>query len=451
MKGYAGLAAAALLWGCAAYRPLPLAGGDAALAPPVAAILARDAAAIDRPFLPPAPIDLAAPLDAKAIAVIAVIANPDLKAQRARAGVADAQAFAARLLPDPSFSLGADKVISGPDPFANLVGALALNLNALRTRHVDVAKTRAEARQVRLDLAWAEWQTAGQARIQAARILALTHSFALARESRDAAQSLLDRTLRAAGRGDLAADQVQAQRTAAFDAAERYRAAEQDLAAARLELTRLLGLPPETTIRLAPEPEPAAPPDAARLFAIARKERADLRALEAGYAAEEAAVHKAVLDQFPALNLTLNASRDTSNNLTLGPAVDFTLPLWNRNRGGIAVERATRAALKAEYDARLFQTRAEIATAVSGISVARAQRAALLRDIPPLARIAEASRRAADRGDLAPAAAETTEQALRDKQILLNQSERDIAEQMIALELLTGTPGEMWARDMGTG
>ncbi len=445
MRKAAFLSIAALaLSACATYRAAPLSDDRAVLAAPVAAILARDAAMIDRPYLTPTTIDLSQPLDANAIATLAVLANPDLKAQRVRAGVADAQAFAARLLPDPTFGIGANKVLSGPDPLLDLASALGLDINALRTRGVRLAQAAAAGRQVRLDLAWAEWQTAGQARIQAVRIIGLERSLALALASRDAAQSLLDRNLRAAGRGDLSADQVQAARLAALDAQERARTAERDLGAARFELAKLLGLPPSTPLRLAPIAPDAAPPAAEVLFALAQGKRADLQALEAGYVAQEAALHKAILDQFPNLTLTINANRDSAGNALLGPAVDFTLPLWNRNRGGIAIEQATRAALKAEYDARLFQTRAEIAAAVGGIMIARRQRDALLRDMPVLERFAVANRRAANRGDLALATAETAEQALRDKQALLAQSDQDIAEQAIALELLTGTPKETW-------
>lgn len=433
-----------LLAGCASYAPLPLKDGASTLDPPDMAALSQAAATIDRPYLKPVAIDLAQPLDPDAIAVIAVIANPDLKARRARAGISDAQAFAARLLPDPTLSIGVTPVLSGPDPFVDLANALALDLNALRTRGVTIAAARSAADQVHLDLAWAEWQTAGQARLQAARILGLERSAALAAVTRSAADAMLERTLRAAGRGDLAADQSNTARAAAFDAQDRQRTLDRDLAAARLELAKQLGLPPVTVIRLAPGTLPAPTLDAGSLFALARARRTDLKALEAGYASEEATLRKAVLDQFPTLGLTINGNRDSAGNTLLGPAVNFTVPLWNRNRGGIAIERATRAALKAEYDARLFQTRADIAAAVNGIGVARRQREALLRDLPAARHFAEASRQAADRGDLSQATAQTAEQALRDKQILLAQSEQDITEQTIALELLTGAPKETW-------
>ncbi len=437
---------AMLLTGCASYAPQPLATDPSVLAAPVAAALSRDAAAIARPYLAPTTIDLAEPLDGNAIATLAVINNPDLKAQRVRAGINDAQAFAARLLPDPTFSLGASRVLTGPDPFLDLASTLGLDLATLRSRGVRLAATRATLRQVRLDLAWAEWQTAGQARIQAARIQGLERSLVLATASRGVTQSLLDRTLRAAGRGDLPPDQLQAARIGAYDAQERVRVAERDLAAARFELVRLLGLPPGFALRLASAPVPLPPPAPATLFALATEKRADLQALAAGYEAQEAIVHKAILDQFPTLALTINGARDSAGNTLLGPVVDFTLPLWNRNRGGIAVEQATRAALKAEYDARLFQTRATIAAAVGGIAVAMTQRAAVLRDLPALQAFATASRRAATRGDLAPATADTAEQAVRDKQALVAQIEQDIAEQTIALELLAGTPKEDWPR-----
>lgn len=442
-RSNAALLGCLLLGACARYAPAPLAEHPIMLDSPTAAGLARTADR-SRPYLKPVTIDLAMPLDTNAIATIAVLANPDLKARRVRVGVEDAQVFDARLLPDPTLSLGAGKVLAGPDPLIDLVAALGFDLASLRARGVRLAQAKAARQQVRLDLAWAEWQTAGQARLQAVRIVSLERNVALTEASRGAARALLDRTARAAGRGDIAADQLQSARLAAADAEGKARAAEKDLAIAQFELTRLLGLPPATSLRLVVPSQPDRALDAQHLFEIARAGRTDLQALEAGYAAQEAAVHKAILDQFPTLGLTVNANRDTAGNTIVGPAVDFTLPLWNRNRGGIAVERATRAALKAEYDARLFQTRAEIAAAVSGITVARRQRDAALGDLPAIRRFAEATRRAADRGDLAASAAETAEQAMRDKQILLLQSEQDIAEQMIALELLTGMLREAW-------
>lgn len=436
-----------VLAGCAHYEPRPLTVDplhSSALQTPLNDILSRDAATITRPYLKPVALDLSAPLDPNAVAILAVIANPNLKAQRARAGVNDAQVFAAGLLPDPTFSFGVDHVLSGPDPFDNLAGALGFSLNALRTQKVQRAQAVAEARQVRLDLSWAEWQTACNARLQAVRVLALEQALANTRTSALASEALLARYLKAAGRGDISPDQVQSSRIAALDAQNNFRNMEVNLAAARSELHRLLGLPPDYALRLAPAVLPGPVPDADHLFALALADRSDLEALRSGYDAQEAAVRRAILDQFPNLDLTINGARDTGGNKLLGPSIAFTLPLWNRNRGGIAVANATREALHQEYDARLFQTRADIAAAVSGLTIARQQYEILRAGMPAIETFARASRRAAQRGDLALATADVAEQTLRDRQLLLLQSRQAIAEQTIALELLVGAPQESW-------
>jgi outer membrane protein TolC len=442
----AAIALALLVSGCARYRPAPLADPAAALAPPDIAIVSADAAGIDRPYLAPQSIDFARPLTPNALAVLAVLENPDLKAQRAKLGVTDAQAFAARLLPDPTVQGNFDKLLAGPDMFDAFGGQLAVDISQLRTANVTREGGEASQRQVRLDLAWAEWQTAGQARLLGVRILALQRQLGIARESAASAETLLAAASHAAGRGDLAAGDVDARRQAALDSADKARTAEADLVTARDSLNSLLGLPPGMILTLAEPPDPVAPPATDVLVAQAMTRRLDLQALRAGYASAEADVHKAVLNQFPTLSLTLAAGRDTSNNRTVGPAVGFTLPLWNRNRGGIATAAATREQLKAEYAARLFQTRADIATAVTALATVRQQRQALLAKMPAIRRFADESLRAAKRGDIAPAVAQTAAQSARDRLSTLSQLDQQIAEQTIALELLSGGPAEGWTR-----
>lgn len=434
----------ALLASCASYRPSPLNSPGAVLTAPDLAVLSTEAGKIERPFLKAQPIDFGKPLTPNALAVIAVLANPDLKALRLKAGVTDAQAFAARLLPDPTATIGFDKLISGTDPLNGFTGQLGLDLAALRKRRVTAQGAAAARLQVRLDLAWAEWQTGTAARLQGTRIAGLSRQIVYARASAASANALLERTQRAAGRGDVAASEVDARRLAALDAADKLRIIERDLGAARFELNKLLGLPPTVALNLAEPPEPASAPPADTLVMQAIDRRLDLQALRAGYGVAEADVHKAILDQFPNLSLTLAAARDTAGNFTLGPQIGFALPIWNRNRGGIAIARATRAQLHAEYDARLFQTRADIAAAVAGLAIARQQRADLVATLPRIEQFAGATDRAARRGDLAIAVAETAAQTLRDRQATLASLDQQIAESTIALELLSGGPSEAW-------
>jgi outer membrane protein TolC len=430
--------------GCARYGPRPLPSSDAILAAPAPAILSIEAQQIRRPYLEPQPVDLSKPLTPNALAVIAVLENPDLKAQRAKVGVTDAQAFAARLLPDPTFQANYDFLISGPDQYNGYGAQIGFDLNALRTRTVTREAGAAQERQVRLDVAWAEWNTAGQARLQGVRVFELERQVGLAEESARSAQELFDAVSRAAGRGDLSATDLDARRQSLLDAQSRLRKMQSDLVAARADLDKQLGLPPEVSLKLAPPAPSPDPPPPETLVAEAIARRLDLQGLRAGYEAGEANLHKAILEQFPNLSLSLAAASDTANNKTIGPAIGFTLPLWNRNRGNIAIATATRAQLRAEYEARVMQTRADIVAAVNGINALRQQRSDLTQQLPALQRYAAATRRAANRGDISMATAQTAEQAVRDRELAFLQLEQQIEEQTIALELLSGGPAEAW-------
>ncbi|MBW8836905.1 MAG: TolC family protein, partial [Burkholderia sp.] len=199
------------------------------LTEPNTALISADAQKIDRPYLAPEPIYMSAPLTPNALAILAVLLNPDLKALRAKTGVTDAQAFAAGLLPDPSFQASFDKLLSGPDIYNGLGAQIGFDLNQLRTRAATRASSRATKRQVRLDLAWAEWQTAGQARLLGVRVLSLSDQLAISLASAETAQRLFEASSRAAGRGDIAGADLDTRRQALLDASSKARVAEHDL------------------------------------------------------------------------------------------------------------------------------------------------------------------------------------------------------------------------------
>ncbi|MHB1581637.1 MAG: TolC family protein, partial [Acidithiobacillus sp.] len=94
-----------LLAGCASYHAEPLQTRLAATAK-----VEREMAAALRHDHPASaqPVNLHAPLSGEDLGEIAVLLNPDLRAMRAQIGVAQAQVFAAGLLPDPQLSLSAD-------------------------------------------------------------------------------------------------------------------------------------------------------------------------------------------------------------------------------------------------------------------------------------------------------------------------------------------------------
>lgn len=433
--------------GCTIYHPQPLAAADveSILESPDRVDLTRKAQQLQHPLLPPVKLDFGAPLTGTEIQVIAVIANPDLRALRTQQGVADAQVFASGLLPDPQVSLGFDKVLSPLDQgYGNAyAGSLSLDLlAALAVRPLERKIAKAAAQQTRDDIAWQEWTAAGQARLLAVRLLYQTRARELTRRALEQAERALDRALKVARTGDVAADEITIRRIAAADARDRALIADRDLSTSRLDLNQALGLKPDETLVLA-DPPPLREwqhASADQLFMDARKRRLDLIAFADGYAGQEASLHRAILGQYPKLGITINRASDTSRVHTLGPAVNFDLPLWNRNRGAIASSKADRTRVRAEFAARLHQTRAEIAALVVALDRDEQARKVLAEQMPEIERIANAFEEASKRRDVTEPTAEAARSTALDKEIALLALEQACAEERIALALATGSP-----------
>ncbi len=435
------LVVATMVSACATPQP-GLEGSDAALRDPTQLELSALTARLHHPRLAPMTLDFSRPLTPGELAVIAVVANPDLRAARAKADVADAQVFSAGLLPDPQISLSYAKRLGGPDIYDGMSGAVIYELVALRQHRTVLEGQRAAAAQAHLDLAWQELQTAGQAELLAARVAGLATVLGFDRRTAAVTEGALTRALTAQARGDIRGDEVETRRLAAVDAATALRTTEIALNGARHDLNKLLGLSPEALLSIALPAinGRAVPADAEALWRTAEAERLDLQALRAGYASQNAAVRKAMMDAFPSLQLTLGGGEDTTHTQTFDPAVNFTLPLWNRNRGGVAIAKASQAQLRADYVARLFAARAEIADLVTQLALEARQRADIAAQIQPVTAIVRATESAAARGDLAQIAAETARQSLSDKEQALATLEQNMAEQQVTLKLAVGGP-----------
>ncbi|PMX87455.1 transporter, partial [Pseudomonas sp. GW460-C3] len=75
-----------------------------------------------------------------------------------------------------------------------------------------------------------------------------------------------------------------------------------------------------------------------------------------GYAAADEQVRQAIQSQFPDLVLGGSVSSDNSSVVSGGPTATLSLPVFDRNQGNVAITRATRAQLHADYAARLAST-----------------------------------------------------------------------------------------------
>ena len=124
-------------------------------------------------------------------------------------------------------------------------------------------------------------------------------------------------------------------------------------------LNELLGLASDAPLRLrrAPNGHPLAATLYQSALAMLPHRRPDLLALQAGYQNEEESLREAILAQFPLISAGIQKARDPIENIQyIGFNVTLTLPLFNRNRGPIAVGRASRAYLHQAYQASLDET-----------------------------------------------------------------------------------------------
>ncbi len=101
---------------------------------------------IGLPGLKPAPFNARDGLDATETVILAVLNNPDLKAERLKRGIGRAQLMDAGLLPDPQLSAGMDHPTGGgPRPDECLQpGNQCQDLRALITRGAAKDSARAQ-------------------------------------------------------------------------------------------------------------------------------------------------------------------------------------------------------------------------------------------------------------------------------------------------------------------
>lgn len=383
----------AALAGCATYHALPL---DSGRGPQHVADVTVPAASMPTPALRAYPFDAANGLDVTEVAMLAVANNPQLKLQRDAAGIAHAEAYSAGLLPDPSVSYEHDRPV-GSNPVGttdSYTAGLSLDLGNLVTRSARLKSAHAHQREVDLDLLWSEWQTIAQAHTLFDRVYFLRKLTArLTREQQALAplQAAIKRELDA---GNLTYDAASVGLNAASDAANQRADAERQLHLAEHDLHTLLGLDAAVPLHLTGAPFTVDPSrsQVERALTVMPQRRPDLLALKAGYRAENEKLRAAILAQFPAITVGFVRARDNSNINSAGLSIGLSLPLFDGNRGNIAVERATRRQLHDAYSERLLTDRNDVQRLAADLASDRTQHAALAAHAAELATARAAAR-----------------------------------------------------------
>jgi outer membrane protein TolC len=209
----------------------------------------------------------------------------------------------------------------------------------------------------------------------------------------------------------------------------------------RHDLNALLGFAPEAELRLVDRVSVPAI-DTGKLKAILLDlagRRPDLLALAAGYEAEEQKLRQAIIEQFPKLNIGPNYTNDTTPVYTAGPTLTIGLPIFDRNQGNIAIERATRQVLRDEYQARLDAAYGAADRLITELNLIEAQYQASLTSILRLRDAAEVADRAYAAGNLDERSYVDLHASLLAKEIESLKLEQTLLEQRIVLQTLIGS------------
>jgi outer membrane protein TolC len=360
--------------GCATYRPLQL-DDKVALATSVSH-LTVDRRILPFHFLSEHEFDPSDGLDMTEVSMLAVANNPNLKLARDEAGIAHAQAFAAGLLPDPQVNFSKDFPRQNATGVTSAFNAsLGYDLGSLVTHAAGSSASQSESQKTDLNLLWQEWQVVAQARLLFSRTIAQERLLHWLTENRDLLSGQYAKAKAALDEGDITSDVAGSALSVWQDAIKQINDLERQQLQTRHDLNALLGLAPETELKLVADEVPGAPDvkEVEQALADLPKRRPDLLALKAGYAAQDARYRQAILAQFPPFNLVVNRARDTAGLQTRGFALSLVLPLLNGNRGNIKIEEATRQRLHDEYQTRLDEAYAEVERLVADDNLIAAQ------------------------------------------------------------------------------
>lgn len=431
--------------GCETYRAEPITDValEQALTPPSADEAKIRIAALRNPLLQTDSFDIINGYTPDTAAIAAVISNTTLRTARDQVRIAEAKRKQAGLLPNPSLSFSIDVPFGSNPP--GTVSGYGLGLDWEITSLLTIGATSRAAEKVidqaRLDVAWQEWQIAQAAKQATYDVVATRQQVEVAEAHAARLDKIATQFNQALQRRDITASDAGAIESAAGEARVAAAAARRDLRDAEVAFNRALGVSSETAVTLADRielPSHADTPTVDTLLANLADHRIDLVALRRGYDSQEETLRAAILGQFPKIRLGLNQNQDTSKIKTLGPSASIDLPVFDRNQGNIAIERATRQQLFDEYVVRTFEAKSDVGRAVALTDALNDQIAVSTRQVKALQGFLDANERSMKAGNSDVTSFYNAAVALAQRQTDRLKLCQELAQTHISLELAAG-------------
>ncbi len=430
----------AALSGCASYHAMPLDTRPTLLHEVPHLII--NAGQMPLPELSSRPFNPDDGLDMTEVSILAVVNNPGLKVARDERKIASAQLIAAGILPNPQLTAALDHPIAVAPGYVNAFNlGLSYDIAALITRNASAEAARAHSLKVDLNVLWQEWQVVQQARLLFVRSMEQEKMMRLLQSYRELFDTRYRRAGEALQEGNLTIGAASADLTALQDAQARINDLERGISKTRHDLNLLVGLSPEVRLRLVGDislPEPDQTKIKTYLAQLPQR-RPDLLALQAGYASQEQRFRKAVLAQFPAFNFGLTRARDTSDINTIGFDITLSLPVFDRNQGNIAIEKATRKRLYDEYQSRLNEAYSMVDRLQAQMKLSDRQYNEVTRILPELELTVTRAEAALEAGNMNITTYTDLQAALLKKRIEAITLEQTTLEQRAALQTLLGS------------
>ena len=316
------LAAAAAVSGCAGYVEKPIDWRDGA----------RSGANGE--------VRLSSPDDA---AELALVGNREINALRLKAAGSAAVAKESGWWEDPGLDFDLMRILNPADhPFLGGASlAFTVPLSGALAREADAAEAYAAAGKAKV-LA-AETELAAEARKTAIRLAALERRRSiLQRYDEDPrivrARTNVERLHRA---GEVSASGLAGMRRAVHARRHALMDTEREKAETEISLLRLCGLGPGTAVVTLFAPEAPLKREVGVIEALSLTEHPKVRSAVAAHEGSEAELEAEILKRYPDLRLGPAYANEEGLD-RLGIVAGITLPLWNRNRKGIAAAEAAR-------------------------------------------------------------------------------------------------------------
>ena len=428
------ICAALALGGCATYHALPLAQHpDLGHAPPGGTAAAPQASTRIHT------------LDLANVARLALRNDPALAAARAHVKVAKAQAYNAGLLPDPTVGFSLEHPFNGgaPSDHHNAWSAgLTESLIGLITHGDRHSAASAHYAATLLSWRWQAEQVALKAQATYLDAWADKQVIDALRSEAKAARMTLSSARKARNQGALSATLYQQAQQQYSGILMRLRKTSDQALQTRDTLATLLRMRSDASLKLS-APATVSTPAAdtvGKAIQSLPEHRLDLLALQAGYRSADARLRADILAQFPILDIGFTRARDNTGVNSFGFGITLRLPIFNGNRGKIAVDRATRKSLNAAYQAHLDSAANNARTAWHRLRLASHELEELQGQLPALAHAARASDAALAHGNVTRFQALSARTAWLDARINAVRLKAEATKLALTLRMLLALP-----------